>query len=254
MLQKQIAIEGKVALVTGSNRGIGKAITIALVENGAKKVYAGARNSESLQELKAKYGDRLIPVQLDVTKDESIANAAQMTTDVDILINNAGILAHGNFSDGNILESLKTNLEVNLWGLVKVTNAFFSGMKQRNSGAIVTISSVAGLLNVPSVLAYSISKAAVHSVVQGLREELSKSNILVSGVYPGPVETDMTKGLEIEMESSENVAKLIIQGIRKGEEDIFPDALSQQFRQSYYASSKAVIPSLNAHQKKLSDL
>lgn len=240
MLKKQIAIEGKVALVSGSNRGIGKAITIALLEKGAKKVYAGARNLESLQELKAKYGDRLIPVQLDVTKDQSIADAAQIATDVDILINNAGILAYGSFSDGNLLESLKSNLEVNLWGLVKVANAFYSGMKQRNSGAIVTVSSVAGLLNMPTVLAYSISKAAVHSVVQGLRGEFSKSNILVSGVYPGPVETDMTKGFEMEMESPENVAKVIIQGLREGEEDIFPDAMSQQFKQGYYMSPKAV--------------
>ena len=83
MLKKQILIQGKVALVSGSNRGIGKAITIELLEKGAKKVYAGARNIGSLEELKSQYGDRLVPVELDVTKDNTISQVAENAKDVE---------------------------------------------------------------------------------------------------------------------------------------------------------------------------
>jgi NADP-dependent 3-hydroxy acid dehydrogenase YdfG len=165
----KVSIKGKTAFVSGANRGIGKAITEALLNNGANKVYACARNITSLNDLKAKYKDRLIPVELDVTKDESIANAAEKATDIDILVNNAGVLVPGNFTFGNILESMETNFDVNVWGLVKLTNAFFNKMKGSDSAAIVSIFSVAGLANMPVASTYSASKAAVHSIVQGLR-------------------------------------------------------------------------------------
>ena len=230
----KVSINGKTALVSGSNRGIGKAITVELLENGAKKVYAGARNINSLAELKAKYGDRLIPVELDVTKDDTIANAAKMASDIDILINNAGVLIPGNFSSGNILESLQANLDVNVWGLVKLTNAFIGSLKTRESAAIVSISSVVGLANMPIALAYSASKAAVHSIIQGLRGELKGSNVLVSGVYPGPIDTDMAKGFEMHKDSPENVAKNVIQSIEQGVEDVFPGCNVQTSRSSLF--------------------
>jgi len=239
-MEKKISIDGKVALVSGSNRGIGKAITVELLENGAKKVYAGARNVNSLDELKAKYGERLVPVELDVTKDDSIAKVAEIANDVEILVNNAGVFSLGNFEDGKVLESLKTNLDINVWGLAKLTNAFFGTLKKQDSAAIVNVSSVAGLANMPMGLTYSASKAAVHSITQGLRGELKDSNILVSGVYPGPIDTDMTKGFEMEKETPENVAKNIIKGIEEGREDIFPDAMSKQMGEGYSSSPKAI--------------
>ena len=170
--------------MSGANRGIGKAITEALLDNGAKKVYAGARNIASLDGLKAKYGDRLVPVELDVTKDATIASVAETAADIDILVNNAGVLIPGNFTFGNILESMQTNFDVNVWGVAKLTNAFFNSLKEKESAAILTLSSVAGLANMPVASTYSASKAAVHSLIQGLRGELKGSNVLVSGVYP----------------------------------------------------------------------
>ncbi|MFK7772478.1 MAG: SDR family oxidoreductase [Saprospiraceae bacterium] len=236
----KVSIKGKTALVSGANRGIGKAITETLLDNGAKKVYAGARNVASLNDLKTKYGDRLIAVELDVTKDESIANAASTAGDIDILVNNAGVMSPGNFTNGNMLESMKTNFEVNVWGLTKLTNAFFNQMKKSESAAIVSISSVAGLANMPLISTYSASKAAVHSIVQGLRGELSDSNVLVCGVYPGPIDTDMAKGIEMEKDSPENVARNILQAIEEGVEDVFPDAMSKQVGAGYMASPKAI--------------
>jgi len=237
---KKISIEGKVALVTGSNRGIGKALTVELLENGAKKVYACARDTSTLDELKVKYGEKLVPLELDVTDDASIANAAKTATDVQILINNAGIFAFGNFLKGNLLESLKTNLDVNLWGVVKLTNALLNTLKSQESAAILNVSSVAGLASMPMGLTYSASKAAVHSVTQGLRGELASTNILVSGVYPGPIDTEMTKGFEMEKASPKTVAKNVIAGIKEGVEDIYPDPMSKQVGQAYASGPKAV--------------
>ncbi len=240
MKNKQINVENKVALVSGANRGIGRAITIELLEKGAKKVYAGARKPDSLQDLKQQYGDRLVPIALDVTQDDSISNAAQNAPDVEILVNNAGVFEFGNFTNGNLLESLKANFDVNVWGLVKLTNAFVDSIRSKESGAIVSVSSVAGLANMPAGLTYSASKAAVHSIVQGLRGELKDSNVLVSGVYPGPIDTDMAKDFDMDKDSPENVAQDIVQSIQGGVEDIFPDIMSKQIGAGFFASPKAV--------------
>jgi len=237
---KKMQIDGKVAFVSGSNRGIGKAVTIALLEHGAKKVYAGARDITKLDSLKSCYGERLVPVVLDVTNDHSINQAASLAKDVEILINNAGIFSVGNFLNGNLLESLHTNFEVNVWGLVKLTHAFLETLREKDTAAIACVSSIIGLASMPMGLTYCASKAAVHSVIQGLRGELNDSNILVSGVYPGPIDTDMTKELEMDKDSPENVAENIIKGLIAGDEDIFPDSMSSEVGKAYFESPKSV--------------
>jgi len=240
MKTKRISIEGKVVFVSGSNKGIGKAVTIELLENGAKKVYAGARDIKTLKDLKSCYGERLVPVELDVTKDESVAMAGKMATDVEILINNSGVFSVGNFLNGNLLESLQTNFDVNVWGLVKLTNALLGSLRKQQSAAIVSVSSIIGLASMPMGLTYCASKAAVHSIIQGLRGELKDSNILVTGVYPGPIDTEMAKDLEMEKDTPQNVAKNIVEGIKEGLEDIFPDVMSSQVGEAYFTSPKAV--------------
>ncbi len=235
-----ISIKDKVSLVSGANRGIGRAIAVALLENGAKKVYAGARKPSTVDDLKSTYGDRLVPVRLDVTDDASIKSAAEVASDVDILFNNAGVLIPGNFLQGNLLESLRTNLDVNLWGLIKLTDAFLSSLMEREQAAIVNVSSLAGLANMPLGLTYSISKAAVHSTIQGLRGELAETNVLVTGVYPGPIDTDMAKGFEMDKDSPEKVANKIIEGLESGNSYIFPDVMSEQAGAGYMASPMAL--------------
>ena len=237
---KKMKIEGKIAFVSGSNRGIGKAVTIALLEHGAKKVYAGARDITTLNSLKSCYGNRLIPVELDVTNDESIANAANLATDVEILINNAGVFSVGNFINGNLLESLQINFDVNVLGLVKLTSAFLETLKKQESAAIASVSSIIGLASMPMGLTYCASKAAVHSIIQGLRGELKESNVLVAGVYPGPIDTEMAKDLDMTKDSPENVAENIIKGLKDGLEDIFPDMMSSEVGKAYFESPKAV--------------
>ncbi|HED06672.1 MAG TPA: SDR family NAD(P)-dependent oxidoreductase [Ignavibacteria bacterium] len=240
MLQTKINPEGKTVFISGSNRGIGKAIAVELLEQGAKKVYAGARNTSSLDDLKVKYGDKLVPVELDVTDDNSINEAAAQIKDVDILVNNAGVFATGGIFSEQAFDSLDTNLKVNLWGVIKLTNAVIEQLKQPKETAIINISSVAGLANMPMAATYSVSKSALHSLTQGMRGELVNSNVLVMGVYPGPIDTDMAKGLPMEKDSPENVAKNIVKGLIEGKDDVYPDVMSTQVGALYAEDPKSV--------------
>lgn len=235
----QVNPNGKTALVSGANRGIGKAITIELLEKGAK-VYAGARNISTLDELKAQYGDKLIPIQLDVTDPSTIDALASQITDLDILINNAGVLSFGQIFSDNWNETLKHHLDVNVTGVISLSNAVIKLLKKDSPTAIANVSSLAGLGNMPVIGTYSVSKAAVHSINQGMRAELAKDNVLVMGIYPGPIDTDMTSEFEMDKDSPQNVAKNIVEGLINGTEDLFPDAMSQQAGPFYASNPKAV--------------
>jgi NADP-dependent 3-hydroxy acid dehydrogenase YdfG len=239
-MDKKISIKNKVVLVTGSNRGIGKAITEEMIKNGAKKVYATARNIESLDDLKKKYGDKLVQVKLDVTSKEDIKNLSKIANDVEILVNNSGVFSQGSIGSENLLEGLKQNLDVNLYGVVNVTEALLSTIKSKESGAIVIVSSIAALGNMSYGQAYSISKAATHSLIQAYRGHFKDTNILVSGLYPGPIETDMTKDFDIVKETPEQVGKATVQGIENGDEEIFTDSVSEHYGELYMRAPKLV--------------
>ena len=226
----------KTALVSGANRGIGRAIVVELLEKGARKVYAGARNVDSLASLQETYGDRLVPLALDVTNPATIALAAAQVEDLDLLVNNAGVLVFGSVLAENAEESLKQNLDVNVFGVINLSNAMADKLKKESETAIVNISSMAGLGNMPMLGTYSVSKAAVHSITQGIRAEMAPHNTLVTGVYPGPIKTDMTVGFDMEMDTPQNVAQSIVQGLSDGTEDVYPDMMSREAG-TYYASS-----------------
>jgi NAD(P)-dependent dehydrogenase (short-subunit alcohol dehydrogenase family) len=237
---KTVNPKGKIALVSGANRGIGKAITLELLNQGVAKVYAGARNVETLSELVSLHGSRVVPVQLDVTDDASIQRAADSIDALDILVNNAGVFALGGILMGETMSSLKDNLDINVWGVIKLSNAVYGQLAKSENSAIINISSLAGLGNMPMAATYSVSKAAVHSITQGMRAELSDKNTLVIGVYPGPIDTDMAASLEMDKDSPTNAAQAIVAGLINGTEDVFPDVMSQQAGNFYLSSPKAV--------------
>lgn len=236
----QVKIQGKTLFVSGANRGIGRSTVIEFLERGAAKVYAGARKPDTLNDLKEKYGDRLIPVSLDLTNDSSIKEAANVAKDIDVLFNNAGILAGSTNLANDAAADLASNLEVNVYGLLKLTHAFIDDIMKESPTAIVNVSSLAGLANMPVIGTYSVSKAAVHSITQGLRAELSENDVLVSCVYPGPIDTDMIRGMEMPKDTTENVAKAIADGLENGVEDIFPDQMSIQAGAGFLANPKGI--------------
>ncbi len=219
-------IEGITALVTGANGGIGRALIKALLDKGAAKIYAGARTTGAVAEL-AHIDGRVFSVRLDVTHPASVAAAAERCRDVDLLINNAGV-NRGTWLTGPAgQESAREEMEVNFFGTLAMCRAFAPVLASRGGGVIVNICSILGLVNLPLNGTYCASKAAVHSMLQGLRGELAPRNIRVVGVYPGPVETRMTADLEISKATPNKVAAAILAGVEKGDEDIFPDPMSQ---------------------------
>jgi NAD(P)-dependent dehydrogenase (short-subunit alcohol dehydrogenase family) len=236
----QHAIQGRVALVTGANRGIGRALTEALLDWGAAKVYAAARRPASLSNLTERYGDRVVPVRLDVTASHEVEAAAEAASDVDLLINNAGVAEHGGapLEDPRWMDAGMREFEVNALGTLGVTQAFAPVLARNGGGTLVNIVSIAALVNFPVFVSYSLSKAALHSLTQATRTFLGMQGTRVIGVYPGPVDTDMAAGIEMEKVSPRSVAEAILAGIEKGAEEVYPDPMAEQFGEIYGVGGK----------------
>lgn len=236
------SIAGKTALVTGANRGIGAAIVDALVTAGARKVYAAARNPSDLAPLVARHGGRVSALRLDVTDVSQVAAAVASAPDVQLLVNNAGVAAMmgGAFTDPQWLEAGRKEMDVNYFGTFGVSQAFAPVLARNGGGAIVNLASVASLTNFPMLLAYSVSKAATHSLTQASRMLLAAQGTQVYGVYPGPIDTRMAEGIEMPKTSPAECARAIVAGIESGTEDIFPDAMSQGMGAAYLSSPKGL--------------
>jgi NAD(P)-dependent dehydrogenase (short-subunit alcohol dehydrogenase family) len=234
-------IKGTTALVTGANRGIGRALVDALLARGAARVYATARNTESLKDLVAASGGRVVPLQLDVTKPEQIRAAAAAASDVRLLINNAGIVKkfEGDFTDPQWIDAGRDEFETNVVGVLAVTQAFAPALTSRPGGAVVNLASVVSLVNFPSITTYSVSKAAVHSLTQATRAHLAPYQVFVAGVYPGPIDTDMARDIPMEKTSPQVTAHAILDGIETRTEEIFPDPFAQQVGALYQRDPKA---------------
>jgi NAD(P)-dependent dehydrogenase (short-subunit alcohol dehydrogenase family) len=229
-------IADKTVLVTGANRGIGQALVEEAMRRGAKRVYAGTRQPLTHSD------ERVIPLTLDVTNAAQTEGAVERVESLDILINNAGLGLYEDLSDRTVLEA---HLAVNLFGTYGVTQAFLP-LLTRSRGAIVNISSLAAFAAVPLMPAYSISKAAVFSLTQSLRALLAGRGVSVHAVMTGPVDTDMTRGLDIPKASPESVARAIFNGVEKEEEDIFPDPLSESMAESWRSGAAKALECQNA--------
>ena len=223
MSLKDMTIADRAVLVTEANRGIGKALVEEALRRGAKRVYAGTR-----QPL-AHLDGRVTPLTLDVTNAAQIQDAVERVESLDILINNAGLALYDDLSDRAVLEQ---HLAVNLFGTYGVTQAFLP-LLTRSRGAIVNVLSVTGLAALPLIPAYSISKAAAFSLSQSLRAHLAGRGVRVHAVLTGPVDTDMSRGLDIPKASPESVARAIFDGVEKGEQDIFPDPMSESMAENW---------------------
>lgn len=228
-----IKIKDAVILITGANRGIGKALVEAALEQGAKKIYAAGRDSAKLKVLADKAPERVIPLSLDVLSLQQIQAAARQAEDVTILINNAGVAAYSGFTVNHTAASAALEMNTNYFGALNMAIAFAPALKRNGSTALVNIVSVAGLANFSFAATYSASKAAAHSLTQGLRAELAEQGILVAGVYPGPIDTDMAAGVEMEKETPRQTALNIYKALEEGKENIFPDKFSAEFGRAF---------------------
>jgi NAD(P)-dependent dehydrogenase (short-subunit alcohol dehydrogenase family) len=220
-------ITNKTVLITGANRGIGRALVNEALRRGAKRVYAGTRGAVTIGD------ERVTPLTLDVTSVEQIQRAADEVDTLDVLINNAGLALYDDLSDRAALER---HLAVNLFGTYGVTQAFLPRLK-RSKGAIVNNLSLAALAPLPVIPGYSISKAAAFNMTQSLRPLLARHGVTVHAVVLGPIDTDMNRGFEIPKASPESAAVGIFDGLEKGEEDIFPDPASRSMAEGWRTSA-----------------
>jgi NAD(P)-dependent dehydrogenase (short-subunit alcohol dehydrogenase family) len=218
-----VIVAGKSVLVTGANRGIGQALVQEALRRGALRVYAGTRQA-------VRHPDRRVtPIALDVTDAAQIRAAAQRVESLDILINNAGMALYDDLTDPAVLEA---QLRVNLFGPYAVTQAFLP-LLTRSRGALVNNLSLNALAPLPFIPAYSVSKAAAFNMTQSLRVLLAERGVSVHAVLTGPVDTDMTHGLDIPKAAPESVAYAVFEGLEQGLEEIFPDPLSQSVAQNW---------------------
>jgi NAD(P)-dependent dehydrogenase (short-subunit alcohol dehydrogenase family) len=216
-------IANKTILITGANRGIGRALVNEALRRGAKRVYAGTRSE-------LQYADkRVTPLKLDVTIVSQIQRTADEVDTLDVLINNAGYIHYVDLSDPDVIQK---HLDVNLFGSFNVTRAFMPHLK-RSKGALVNILSVAAFAPAPFMPAYAISKAAAANMTQSLRMFLKGEGVSVHAVFPGAIDTDMTRDLQIPKASAESTAQSIYDGLERGEEDIFPDPMSQPMAEGW---------------------
>lgn len=236
-------VKGKTVLITGANRGIGKAIVEAVFDNGASKVYAAVRKLESAEQLVEKYGDLLVPVTLDLETPETITAAAEIAKDVELVVNNAGVLYNSNPLADDAIESLGHEMNINVVGLIRMAQAFAPVLKQNGGGAFVQLNSVASLKCFADFATYSASKAAAYSITQGLRDVLAEQGTSVLSVHPGPIATDMADSagfMEI-AEPASLVAEGIVSALKKGDFHHFPDSMAQQVWSAYQGFAENVI-------------
>jgi NAD(P)-dependent dehydrogenase (short-subunit alcohol dehydrogenase family) len=236
------SIKGTTALVTGASRGIGRELVIALRERGARRVYAAARVPEAVAELAASSDGIVVPLRLDVTSDEQAREAARQADDVDLVINNAGVVGFkfGQLDDPRWLEVAHQEYETNVVGPLRVSQAYAPVLARQGGGTLVNVGSSAGLVGMPMVLTYSATKAALHSLTQSTRQLLQAQGTRVVEVYPGPVETDMAADLTVPKASAASVAHAILDGIEQGREDIYPDPFATDYGEVYAVNPKAL--------------
>lgn len=210
-------IANKTILITGSNRGIGRALVEEALRRRVQRVYAGTRASW-------KHADsRVSTIALDVTSATQIQQAVTEIESLNVLINNAGIAIYDDLTNPDVIGQ---HLDVNLFGSLNATRAFLPLLK-RSNGAVINNISISALAALPISPGYSISKAAALSMTQSLRALLRGKGVTVHAVLTGLVDTDMTRAVDFPKASPASVAAAIFDGLERGEEEIFPDPMSQ---------------------------
>lgn len=235
-------ISNKVVFITGANRGIGKSITEHFIDQGAKKVYLAVRNPNSTKALEEQYGDKVETIQVDITDEVSILEAAKKATDVDVVINNAGVISTVSPLADNALDTLKEEMEVNVYGLMRVAKAFEASLIA-NQGALVQLNSVASIKNYVDMTTYCTSKAASYSVTQGLRDHFKTHDVSVLSVHPGVVATDMADitGFRDVASSPQVVPVSILSALDEGQFHVFPDAVAKQMEVGFQSYADNII-------------
>jgi len=218
-----VNVNGATALVTGGQRGLGKAFVRELLDRGAAKVYATARDPRASED------PRIVPVALDVTDQASVDALAEQAGDVSIVINNAGVGGSGPLLRSDI-DDIRTVFEINLFGAIRVAQAFAPALARNGGGALVDIHSA--LTWIAGAGAYGASKAAFWSATNSLRLELASQGTLVVGVHLGYADTDLTSAVTAPKLDPQDVARAVIDGVRQDLTEVLVDDASRHFKKA----------------------
>jgi NAD(P)-dependent dehydrogenase (short-subunit alcohol dehydrogenase family) len=227
-------IGGSTALVTGANRGLGKALVRALLAAGCAKVYAGARKIEGVAP-----GPGLQPLRLDITNAEQVSAAAAQCDDVGILINNAGVAGFTPALAAPTMDNARLEIETNYLGTLAMCRAFAPVLARNGGGALINVLSVVSWFNVPMQGSYCASKAAEWSLTRAIRFELRAQGTLVVAVYAGYIDTDMTSALPLPKTSPDVIAGRVLAGIENGSEEILADERAQSVQRELFKDGEA---------------
>lgn len=236
-------IRNKTILITGANRGIGKVLVESFIDHGAAKVYAAVRKLESVAPLVQKYGNKVVPLQIDLADAQSITAAAQAAKDAEVVINNGGAFQQAAALDEGAIASLEFQMNVNVYGLIHMAQAFAPVLKANGGGAFIQLNSVVSMKTFANFATYSASKAASYSITQGLRESLGEQGTIVLSVHPGPIATDMgdAAGLTAIAEPPTLVADSIIAALQSGDFHVFPGTMATQMGGAYQSFAENVV-------------
>lgn len=231
-------IRNLIVLVTGANRGVGQEYVAQLIKLGAAKIYAGARNLESLGATVALDPGRVIPLQLDVTDRDAVKAAAQSAGDVTLLINNAGSLTFGGaleVTDAGLAKDMAVNND----GLRRMTQAFTPIIEANGGGAVVNMLTLLSFVSAPGFASYNASKAAAWSMAMSLRAYLRPKGIQVINAFPAGIDTDMLAGIDAPKDSPEAVVRDVLTAVIADQEDVYPASAADVF-DAWRADQKAV--------------
>lgn len=228
--------------MTGANRGIGKAIVESFLEHGASKVYAGVRTLDKADELVAQFGEKVVPVDIDYDKPASIKAAAKTAGDAHVVVSNAGVLIGAGVMDEDVIEQFQIELNINVYGLIRMAQAFAPVLKRNGGGAFVQINSIASLSSFPRAT-YPASKAAAYSFTQALRSIFKEQGTATLSVHPGPILTDMaiSSGFAEDSDLPSVVSEGIVEALKEGDFHLFPDRMAKDFEKAYHNFAEAII-------------
>lgn len=217
-------IANSTVLITGANRGIGLAFAKAFLDRGARKVYAGARDPAKVSL------PGVTPVRLDVTSGADVQAAAQLAQDTTIVVNNAGIANLGSFLAADAEAVLRSHLETNVLGVLRMSQAFAPVLARNGGGALLNVASIASWISSPLLASYAVSKSALWSLSNGLRNDLRGQGTQVLTLHMGFVDTDLTKGIEMPKATPEAIVERALQALEAGAHEVLADELTKQVK------------------------
>ncbi|MER7283266.1 SDR family oxidoreductase [Dactylosporangium sp. NPDC000244] len=228
-------MRNEVVLVTGGNRGLGRAFVEEALARGARKVYAAARDPRSVSIPGA------VPLALDVTDPDSVRRAAAEAPDVTVLINNAGITTRASMLHGD-LDDIRREFETNFYGTINVTRAFAPVLAANGGGHVLDVHSVLSWISQGT--SYSASKAAVWQATNAFRLELAPQGTTVTGLHVGYIDTEMTAGVDAPKVTAQDVARQALDGVAAGDFEVLADEVTRTVKRGLSADPAALYPQL----------